>query len=84
MPRGDRTGPAGFGSMTGRAAGYCAGYAMSGFTNVGALGRGGRALGRGGGPGGRGLRFWGRGRGRGLRWSHAPYGYHPYYGYPPY
>ncbi|MBC7077615.1 MAG: DUF5320 domain-containing protein, partial [Synergistales bacterium] len=24
MPRGDGTGPAGFGPMTGRAAGYCA------------------------------------------------------------
>ena len=26
MPRGDRTGPMGMGPMTGRAAGYCAGY----------------------------------------------------------
>ncbi|MGI6097596.1 MAG: DUF5320 domain-containing protein, partial [Dethiobacteria bacterium] len=27
MPRGDGSGPAGMGPMTGRAAGYCAGYA---------------------------------------------------------
>ena len=33
MPRGDRTGPAGMGPMTGRAAGYCAGYNMPGFMN---------------------------------------------------
>ena len=33
MPGGDRTGPAGLGPMTGRAAGYCAGYATPGFTN---------------------------------------------------
>ncbi|HQL00837.1 MAG TPA: DUF5320 domain-containing protein [Smithellaceae bacterium] len=60
MPRGDRTGPAGLGPMTGRAAGYCAGYATPGFVNpVGGFGRGfgfGRGLGlgfRGGrGPGG--------------------------------
>ena len=30
MPRGDRTGPAGMGPMTGRGAGYCAGYPMPG------------------------------------------------------
>jgi hypothetical protein len=33
MPRGDRTGPAGMGPMTGRAAGYCAGYDMPGYMN---------------------------------------------------
>jgi len=33
MPRGDRTGPVGMGPMTGRAAGYCAGYAVPGFVN---------------------------------------------------
>ena len=33
MPRGDRTGPAGMGPMTGRAAGYCAGYSTPGFMN---------------------------------------------------
>jgi hypothetical protein len=61
MPRGDRTGPWGAGSMTGRAAGYCAGYPVPGYMN---LGRGwGRGFGRGWGRGfGRG---WGRGFGRG-------------------
>jgi len=33
MPRGDGTGPAGMGPMTGRAAGYCAGYGVPGFMN---------------------------------------------------
>ena len=33
MPRGDGTGPRGFGPMTGRAAGYCAGYSTPGFAN---------------------------------------------------
>jgi len=33
MPRGDGTGPAGMGPMTGRAAGYCAGYPVPGFMN---------------------------------------------------
>lgn len=31
MPRGDRTGPLGFGPMTGRAAGYCARYQLPGY-----------------------------------------------------
>jgi hypothetical protein len=39
MPRGDGTGPAGMGPMTGRAAGYCAGYGVPGFMNP-APGRG--------------------------------------------
>ena len=33
MPFGDGTGPMGLGPMTGRAAGYCAGYGMPGFMN---------------------------------------------------
>jgi hypothetical protein len=33
MPRGDGTGPRGLGPMTGRAAGYCAGYPTPGFMN---------------------------------------------------
>ena len=33
MPRGDGTGPAGMGPMTGRGAGYCAGYGHPGFAN---------------------------------------------------
>ncbi len=50
MPFGDRTGPLGLGPMTGRAMGYCAGYAVPGFMNPW--------------PGfGRGRGFWGRGRG---------------------
>ena len=55
MPRGDGTGPAGLGSMTGRAAGYCAGYSVPGYMNP-AFGRGG-FLGRGFGRGGRGRGF---------------------------
>ena len=55
MPGGNGTGPAGMGPMTGRAAGYCAGYATPGFANPMA-GRGfwGGGRGRGGGFGGRG------------------------------
>jgi hypothetical protein len=33
MPFGDGTGPAGIGPMTGRAAGFCAGYPVSGYMN---------------------------------------------------
>ncbi|MBD3252198.1 hypothetical protein GF386_00510 [Candidatus Pacearchaeota archaeon] len=47
MPGGDRTGPAGQGSMTGRKLGYCSGSNNPGFANSG-FGRGlGRGLGRG-------------------------------------
>ena len=56
MPGGDRTGPEGRGPMTGRGAGYCAGYNVPGYMNQAA--RGGFGMGRGG---------WGRGRGRGWR-----------------
>ena len=48
MPRGDGTGPMGMGSMTGRRAGYCAGYNTPGFANP---------------VTGRGYGFWGAGRG---------------------
>ena len=75
MPRGDGTGPAGMGPMTGRAAGYCAGYPVPGYMNP-VDGRGYRGWGRG---------FWGRGGGRGWRnwyyatglpgWARAGYGY---------
>ena len=52
MPRGDGTGPVGMGPMTGRAAGYCAGYPVPGFMSYG----GSRGYwGRGG---GRGWRHW--------------------------
>ena len=58
MPRGDRTGPQGMGPRTGRAAGYCAGYDVSGYDNPVP------------GPGyGRGM-AWGRG-GRGRGWGYA-------------
>ncbi len=85
MPRGDKTGPIGMGAMSGRAAGYCAGFGMPGYANP-ALGRGfGMGFGRGRGFGGRG------GGGRG--WRHMFYatglpgwarfgGYAAPYGYP--
>jgi hypothetical protein len=60
MPGGDGTGPAGLGPMTGRAAGYCAGYQVPGYMNP---------------VGGRGYWGWGwgfRGGGRGWRnWYYA-------------
>jgi len=72
MPGGDGTGPAGMGPMTGRAAGYCAGYPTPGFVNP-VPGRG-FGLGRGRGFGfGRGLGLGFRGgRGWGGYWG-APY-----------
>ena len=75
MPGGDRTGPAGMGPMTGRAAGYCAGYSVPGYANP----IPGRGLGFGYGRGfGRGR---GRGFGRGFGWRGAAYPYvYPYYG----
>jgi len=57
MPGGDGTGPGGMGPMTGRAAGYCAGYGVPGFMNP---------------IGGRGYWGWGRGGGWGRRnWFYA-------------
>ena len=80
MPGGNGTGPMGMGPMTGRGAGYCAGYGMPGFANAPrgwgygmdyGWGRGfGRVFGRGVGPGrGFGMRRgfgMGRGFGRGF------------------
>lgn len=40
MPRGDRTGPTGAGMMTGRRAGYCAGFGNPGYMNSTVPGRG--------------------------------------------
>jgi hypothetical protein len=61
MPRGDGTGPMGLGPMTGRAAGFCAGYSMPGYANSvygrGYSGQGRGSIGRGRG-GGRGRRNW--------------------------
>ena len=54
MPGGDGKGPMGLGSRTGRGAGYCAGYGVSGYANSG-FARGWSSLGRGRG-GGRGFR----------------------------
>jgi len=68
MPAGNGTGPMGAGPMTGRAAGYCAGYATPGFANP-VAGRGvgfsrGRGMGRGMGMAFHGGRQWGGGYGR--------------------
>jgi hypothetical protein len=84
MPGGDRTGPLGQGPMTGRGAGYCAGYSMPGYANP-FVGRGWFGWGRGF---GRGRGWFGRGGGRGWRhwygpWNQgwAPYAHGgPYYG----
>jgi len=78
MPGGDRTGPMGMGSMSGRGLGYCAGYTAPGFANA----MPGRGFGFGGGFGrGRGL---GLGLGfRGGRGRATPYfGASPFYGAP--
>ena len=47
MPRGNRTGPEGMGPMTGRAAGYCAGYSVPGYANLEPRGGFGGGTGRG-------------------------------------
>jgi hypothetical protein len=67
MPGGDRTGPWGAGPMTGRGAGFCAGYGVPGYMNpIYGYGRG---FGRG--------RGWGRGFGRGRGWGRGwGYGYY--------
>jgi hypothetical protein len=82
MPRGDGTGPAGMGPMTGRGAGFCAGYGVPGTMNPGVgwgMGpRGGRGMfGRGGGRG-RGNWFWATGL---TGWQRAAMGW-PAYGMP--
>ena len=51
MPQGDKTGPNGQGSMTGRRRGYCAGFNAPGFTNPEFRRGFGRGFGRGGGFG---------------------------------
>ncbi|MEW6607931.1 MAG: DUF5320 domain-containing protein [bacterium] len=84
MPRGDGTGPMGMGPMTGRAAGYCAGYQMPGYANSIPGWGFGMGFGRG--------RGFSMGRGRGFRhWYYATglpgwarFGYpQPAYPYPP-
>lgn len=78
MPAGDGTGPVGLGPMTGRQAGYCAGYSLPGYMSP-MPGRG-RGMGHG----------WGRGRGggRGRGWGYSYYpmgavGVPPVYGAAP-
>jgi hypothetical protein len=64
MPGGDRTGPVGMGPMTGKCAGYCAGYNNPGFANP---------------IPGRGRGYWGRGKGGGRGWRQmyaVPFGAH--------
>lgn len=61
MPRGDATGPMGRGPMTGRGAGYCAGFGMPGYTNNAGGRNFGMGFGRGAGVGGRGTRGGGFG-----------------------
>lgn len=56
MPWGDRTGPMGRGQMTGRGAGFCAGFDRPGYANPGVGFGGGRGFGRG-----FGRRFWSSG-----------------------
>ena len=90
MPRGDGTGPAGLGPMTGRAAGFCAGYPVPGFMNpiVGragfcspaglAIGPYGAASYSYGIPYGRGINPWlgrGFGFGRGFGRGRGRFGY---------
>ncbi|OQX52875.1 MAG: hypothetical protein B5M48_04475 [Candidatus Omnitrophica bacterium 4484_213] len=67
MPGGNGTGPLGMGPMTGRAAGYCAGYPTPGCANPIPARDYGLGLGR----------AWGRGRGfgRGFGWYGVPYPY---------
>ena len=62
MPRGNGLGPAGYGPMTGRGMGYCAGYDVPGFMNGG----------YGGARGGRFGRGRGYGPGLGMAWRGAP------------
>lgn len=80
MPGGDGTGPGGMGPMTGRAAGYCAGYAAPGFMNP-VAGRG--FWGGGGGRGGWGRRnqFYATGL---TGWQRAAYGNPAFGGAAPY
>ena len=83
MPGGNGTGPAGMGPMTGRAAGFCAGYSVPGYANPipgrGFGGYGGFGRGRGGGMGmGRRNQFYATGL---TGWQRAGIGA-PAYGVP--
>ena len=74
MPRGDKTGPAGMGPMTGRAVGYCTGNAYPGFSGR----RGFNRMGRG-----RGHRHWYHRTGM-PGWSRYEAGYPAWGEYAPY
>jgi hypothetical protein len=81
MPRGDGTGPMGMGPMTGRSAGYCAGFGTPGYVNAGRTWGYGPGFGRGFGRGfarGWGGGFRGRDFGRSARLCGRPYGYEPW------
>ena len=78
MPFGDGTGPAGLGPMTGRAAGYCAGYPVPGYMNP-IPGRGYFGRGFGGGGWGRRNLFYATGL---TGWQRASLGYPALGGYP--
>ena len=80
MPGGNGTGPGGLGPMTGRAAGYCAGYPIPGFINP-IPGRGYGGWGRGG--GGWGRRNWYYATGM-PGWQRAAYGSPAFGGAAPY
>ncbi len=79
MPYGDGTGPAGMGPMTGRAAGYCAGYPVPGYMNP-IPGRGFWGFGRGRFGRGRGFRHWYYATGL-PGWMRASMGFPAYRGY---
>ncbi len=79
MPAGDRTGPMGYGPMSGRAAGFCADYDAPGFANP-VFGRG-RRIGRGRGFGFRG--GWGLSFGRRIGFGRPRAAPYPAYGYYP-
>jgi len=83
MPRGNGTGPSGFGPMTGRGAGYCAGYNAPGYAN-GFAGRGGAGMrrGQGFGGGGRGRGFRGQGFGYAGGFGAGPFPAQGGYNYP--
>lgn len=81
MPGGDGTGPAGMGPMTGRAAGFCAGYPTAGYMSpYGAGGFWGWGRGRGFRGGGRGWRhsYYATGL---PGWARAGYGWPAWSGY---
>ena len=67
MPGGDRTGPQGRGPMTGRSAGFCAGFSGPGYANPEPVRGFGRGMGRGFGRG-----YWGRR----MFWHGFPYLYY--------